>query len=288
MAVTVFQEQGSVFSDACKARFEDAYPLEPANMIHTLANHPLLSFDALAEAAKRMDPAHVECRVASRNEEGTFDHLPTTSINKSELIRSIETSACWIMLRFVNQLPEYRALVCEIMSDLRPQIEATTGPVRDPLAFVFVSSAQSITPFHFDPEYNILFQIRGKKSFSLSRPVAPFVTEAAHDRLHRNGDNLLESNEDFEKAASTYLLMPGDALFVPYKAPHRVCVADEPSISISVTWKSDWSLECDEGHRFNALARRLGLHPKALGEWPARHAAKALISKTARRFGVEP
>ena len=29
--------------------------------------------------------------------------------------------------------------------------------------FIFVSSPNSVTPYHFDPEHNILLQIRGSK-----------------------------------------------------------------------------------------------------------------------------
>ena len=33
--------------------------------------------------------------------------------------------------------------------------------------FIFISSPGSITPFHMDPEYNFLLQIRGEKQISI-------------------------------------------------------------------------------------------------------------------------
>ena len=42
-------------------------------------------------------------------------------------------------------------------------IEAATGAMLTPQGFIFVSSPDSVTPYHFDPEHNILLQIRGTK-----------------------------------------------------------------------------------------------------------------------------
>ena len=36
-----------------------------------------------------------------------------------------------------------------------------------PQGFIFVSSPDAVTPYHFDPEHNILLQLRGTKAMTL-------------------------------------------------------------------------------------------------------------------------
>ena len=48
-------------------------------------------------------------------------------------------------------------------------------------AFLFISSPETLAPFHFDAEYNVLFQIAGRKDFILYPPVAPWITVSARD-----------------------------------------------------------------------------------------------------------
>lgn len=261
--------------------FAACYPLRAGMLSHGLADHPLLGLDALADAAARMNPAHVEVRRGDAGPGAEFAHV---DVDTASVIRAIATSGCWAMLRFAEQLPEYRALMEQSLAPFAEAIAAQTGPMRDCRAFIFISSHAMVTPFHCDAEYNILFQIAGQKSFRTFPAAPPFLVAEEEERMHRTGDNLLPWDDGFLAAATDHQLGPGDALFVPYKAPHLVTVLGGPSISLSLTWKSDWSLAQDEAHRFNAAMRRIGLRPHPVPAWPAAAPGKVLASKVMRRL----
>src|SRR3546814_17577650 len=87
------------------------------------------------------------------------------------------------MLRFVQQLPRYRALLHALMAEIEGVTGAKTGPWLTLKAFVFISPSGTLTPFHFDAEYNILFQISCDKDSATYPPQPPFLTfdrTAAH------------------------------------------------------------------------------------------------------------
>lgn len=260
------------------------YPTQSGRFGHELAGHPLLTLDALADAAARMNPAHVELRHANRGANGDFAHQADEAARAPETIRAIADSGCWAMLRFAEQLPDYRALMDEVLAPFADSVAAQTGPMRDCRAFIFISSHAMVTPFHCDAEYNILFQIAGEKRFHVFPPAPPFLRPEAEEAMHASGNNLLPWQNDFAAAGTDNHLGPGDALYVPYKSPHLVTVEGGPSISLSLTWKSDWSLAQDEAHRFNAALRRAGLAPRPVPAWPEQAAGKALGAKLLRRL----
>jgi hypothetical protein len=271
--------------DDDRAALARAYPLHPATFAHALADHPLLTLDALADAAAQMNPAHVEVRRGDGGAGGEFAHLTEAERAAPHVIRHIAASGCWAMLRFAEQLPTYRALMEAALAPFADVVRAQTGPMRDCHAFVFIASDAMVTPFHCDAEYNILFQISGDKSFRTFPPGAPFMSAEAEEHMHRTGENLLRWDDAYLYAGTDHRLVPGDALYVPYKAPHLVTVAAGPSISLSLTWKSDWSMAQDEAHRFNAALRKIGLRPFAVPPWPARTPARTVANKLLRRAG---
>ena len=72
-----------------------------------------------------------------------------------------------------------------------------------------------------------------------------------------------------------FALGPGEALFVPVMAPHFVRNGPEPSVSLSITWRSEWSFAEADARAFNGLLRRLGLRPRRPGRWSETNLAKA-------------
>lgn len=277
--------QVSAQQDSGDGVFASLYPAVAGMLPHNLAAHPMLTPDALADAAEAMNPDHVEVRRGDSDAGDEFAHLAAAA-PVGDIIRTIEARGCWVMLRYAEQLPAYRALLEATLAPLASVVAQQTGPMRDLRAFVFISSSAAVTPFHCDPEYNILFQIAGEKSFATWPAVPPYLTSAAEERLHTDGANMLAWADEFAGAGTVHSLVPGQALFVPYKNPHLVRVVHGPSVSLSLTWKSDWSLAQDEAHRFNAAMRRVGLRPRPVPAWPARTPVRTLASKLLRRAGV--
>ncbi len=256
-----------------------AYPLRGARLSHGLAHHPLLQLAALADAALAMQDAHVECRTSATA--GFTD----SGADKRTLMRQILDGSVdgWLMLRFADQVGAYRDLLADTLASYAHIIEPVTGPMRDPKAFIFLSSDQTVTPLHIDPTYNILFQIAGSKIFSTYPLAPPVVTPAMEEAFHSRGDNLLPWHADIAALGSDERLEPGDALFVPHKLPHRVAVVGGLSISISMTWKSDWSMAEGAAHRANARLRQWGWNPPPVARWPKTSRFRAMAARILER-----
>jgi hypothetical protein len=262
------------------------YPLSPSRFAHALASHPLLSLDALARAALMMDPADIERRFSKGDVGTAFTKLDGCELGIDAHIQTVASNPCWIMLAKVEQLPAYRTLIDDVLANFQPMVEAATGPMRNPVGFIFISAQGSITPFHFDPEYNLFFQIAGTKNFTTFPAAPPFMTDAVSEDYHVGGNNMLRWDPEWAAAGTCHILSPGDGLFVPYKSPHWVQVGGELSISLSITWKSDWAHAQEYGHRFNAQLRRLGMAPRPLAPWPATSRAKAAGGRVISRLGL--
>jgi hypothetical protein len=166
---------------------------------------------------------------------------------------------------------------------LRP----TTGKALKPVAFIFISSPGTLTPFHFDPEFNILFQIAGTKRFATFPLTEPWLPIAQQEQFHRLEDNLLPWDESYRQGERVNHLAPGEALFVPYKVPHWVEVDDQPTISFSLTWKTESSIEQDLAWRCNDWLRHRGLAPAPPAAMPGRPWLKARSMGLLQRLGLD-
>src|SRR3546814_6924275 len=68
-----------------------------------------------------------------------------------------------------------------------------------------------------------------------------FAPRTQHERYHTGGHRNLPWQDGFEGGQQRVPLAPGDAVLMPVMAPHFVANGDAPSISLSITWRSEWS-----------------------------------------------
>lgn len=273
-----------IFPDSSLA-FEDAYPDKPALLRHGLIDNPLFDIDRIAALAKTLPPQSIEYNRADLSVGHDPAAMPFNGLSPEETIRRIHDCASWIVLIKIEQDPDYRALMLRCLEALRPEIENKTGPIHGLASFLFVSSPRAVTPFHMDPEYNILMQIRGAKTFTLF-PANDFsmIPPEAHEAYHALGRRDIGYREEFAAFARPFRLTPGDALYSPLKAPHHIEAEGGLSISYSITWRSRLSDADAHLHRMNHALRRRGLRPPAPGVAPGRDAAKIFAHKLYSRI----
>jgi hypothetical protein len=274
----------SVFSTETKARFAAHYPEVPHKLTHALGRHPLLELDALAELAEALPEASIEYNKADLPL-GVDGKPDPTGIPIGATIRKIAATGSWAVLKNVEQHPAYAALLADLLSEIRAEIEGKTGKILKTQSFVFISSPNAVTPYHFDPEHNILLQIRGTKvmtQFPAGNPA--YAPDEVHESYHTGGPRELTWRDELAGGGTEFALAPGEALFVPVMAPHFVRNGPEPSVSLSITWRSDWSFAEADARAFNAALRRAGIRPASTGRWPQRNRAKALGWRVMRKL----
>lgn len=274
------------FPAQARATFAASYPEVPHKLTHALGRHPLMELDALAALAEALPAASVEYN-ASDQPIGISGKPEPTGIPIGRTIREIETTRSWVAIKNIEQHPAYAALLAGLLEELRPVIEARTGAMLKTQGFIFVTSAGGVTPYHFDPEHNILLQVRGSKVMTqFPAGDAHYAPDQVHETYHTGGGRELSWRDELLAGGTEFPLGPGDALYVPVMAPHFVRNGPEPSVSLSITWRSEWSFAEADARAFNGLLRRIGLSPSPPKRWPGKNRAKALGWRIARKLGA--
>jgi mannose-6-phosphate isomerase-like protein (cupin superfamily) len=277
-------EAAAVFGASARARFAAAYPEVPHVLEHGLRDHPLLTLGALAELGELLPPASVEYNRGDLPI-GVDGKPAATGLAIGETIRAIETSNSWAVLKNIEQHPRYAALLADLLGQLEAEIVPRTGKMMKTQGFIFVSSPNAVTPYHFDPEHNILLQLVGEKVMTVfPAGDAHFAPDRVHESYHTGGGRELSWRDELAAGGGAFRLEPGSAVYVPVMAPHHVRNGPRPSISLSITWRSEWSFAEADARAFNKLLRRFGLSPQPPGRWPARNTAKAIGWRVARRI----
>ena len=272
---------GAVFPDPHP--LAEAYPEAATLLSHDLAGHELFTRGALRALAGRMRPDTISCCSGDVPVGVGPGGAPETGRSAQETIDTIERCGAWVVLKYVEQDPLYRALLDGLLAEIEPWVRPRTAAMLQREAFIFLSSPGAVTPFHFDPEHNILMQIAGRKTMNVL-PFGERITPGpAHERFHAEGRNGLEWRDELADCGRSFALAPGDALYVPVKAPHWVQNGEEVSISFSITWRSGWSLRENYAHGFNHILRRAGLNPRPPRRFPQDNHPKALAFQCIRK-----
>ena len=272
-----------VFPARSRAYFGASYPEGATKLTHDLVFHPLLELEALASLGENLPEKSVEYNRGDLPV-GVTGKPGATGLSIAETIRNIDAANSWAVLKNIEQDPSYAGMLHELLDEIREVIEAGTGEMLTPQGFIFVSSPHAVTPYHFDPEHNILLQLRGTKAMTVF-PAGDtrFAPDSVHEAYHTGGARELHWDDSFSDFGLTFKLEPGDALYVPVMAPHHVRNGPEPSISLSITWRSRWSYNEADARAFNHLMRRFGLQPGPPRRWPKQNRLKALACRVARR-----
>jgi hypothetical protein len=270
------------------APFSALYPEQAGKLRHDLTGHPMFELDALMALAGRMRPTDVEYNRGDLPVGVDENASIANGLSIAETIRGIEQNGSWMVLKFIEQDAEYGALLDATLDGLTPVVGDVTGDMLKREGFIFISSPCSVTPFHFDPEHNILLQLRGTKSMTIfPADDEAVVAGIEHERYHIGGHRNLPWRDEIAAKGRVFDLTPGEAVYVPVKAPHWVQNGPGVSISLSVTWRSEWSYMEADARGMNSVLRRMGLSAAAPKRFPNRNLAKSVgyrVIRKARRI----
>ena len=274
----------AIFPAEMLERMASLYPQQAGLLHHRLPDHPLLSIEALAQLGESLPASEVEYNPGNVPIGIRPEDVPSNGLSIGETIRRIDSNGSWAVLKNIENVAAYRTLLMDLLGELEPVVIPRTGAMLTPQGFIFISSPGSITPFHFDPEHNILLQLKGRKVMNVW-PAGDerFAHRREHERYHTGGHRNLPWEDASKGDAQQVPLGPGDAVLMPVMAPHFVANGDAPSISLSITWRSEWSYRESEAHAANAALRRMGLDPAMPPRWPSYAWMKTVGWRIARK-----
>jgi hypothetical protein len=242
----------------------------PFYINHKLAGHKAFTLEALAELARRLPENSVEYNAGNLAPNQDPGQTPRNGLSIEETVRRIREKSSWMVLKNVQQDPEYAALLDGCLDEMRPFTELVEPGMNRREGFIFISSPNAVTPFHMDPEQNFLLQVQGTKMIhQWDRNDRVVITESDIERFfafapHRN----LPYQERFEERARVFPLAPGRGLHFPSMVPHWVKNGPEASVSFSITFRTRATIQRAEIYKVNELLRRYGLRPRPPGRSP--------------------
>ncbi len=281
-----------VFPEKAMSILDGCYPRQSAKLPHQLLDHRLLQLDALVDLATALPEDSVEYNPGNLPVGIRPEDVPVSTLSAADTIRSIEENGSWMVLKRIEQHPDYAQLLKDTLAEIEPLVVLRTGKMLGLEGFIFISSPGSVTPFHFDPEHNILLQVRGTKTMTVfPADDEQLVGPEAHEKFHLGQHHRNQHWEDaFAAKGQPFTIVPGEAIYVPVKAPHWVQNGDTVSISLSITWRSEWSYSEADARAFNYLVRKAGITPQTPAPWPSRNTGKSLayraIAKAQRTLGL--
>jgi JmjC domain len=255
--------------------FDDGFPGRSVGFTHDLPLDDRLTLSAVADLADRLPRRSVIADTAAQPLLVPQGGPPRGALERpGDVIRDLQNANAWLTLLMVEDDPG----MAEIMNAYLDQLEAGVSAkqrkrvkLRKRVAFVFVSSPNSVTPVHFDIEHSLLMQVSGCKTVSIGR----FESDATRrHELDRYWDGSHGRIENLQPEVASYAMTPGRGVYIPPGTPHWVHNGPDISLSVTLTYFTAATVRENRIENFNAKLRRRNLNPQEPGRSAAVDTAK--------------
>jgi len=247
--------------------FDDAFPRRSAGFIHDLPLDERLTLASVADLADRLPRTSVIADTAAQPLLVPQGGPPRGALERpGDVIRDLHNANAWLTLLNVEEDPGMAELMNTQLDQLESGMIAKHGSKRGKMhkrvAFVFVSSPNSVTPVHFDIEHSLLMQVSGEKTVSIGRFESYKARRHEIDRYWDGSHGRIETLPPEEAA---YTLTPGRAVYIPPGTPHWVHNGPDISLSVTLTYFTAATVRENRIENFNAHLRRRHMKPREPG-----------------------
>ena len=255
--------------------FDDAFPGRSVGFVHDLHHDDRLTLAAVADLADRLPRRSVIADTATQPLLVPQGGPPRGVLERpGDVIRDLRNANAWLTLLMVEEDPGMADLMNTHLDQLESGISAKQGKrvkMRKRVAFVFVSSPNSVTPVHFDIEHSLLMQVSGCKTVSVGRFESDATRRHEFDRYWNGSHGRIE---DLQPEVASYTMTPGRAVYIPPGTPHWVHNGPDISLSVTLTYFTAATVRENRVENFNAKLRRRNLNPREPGRSAAVDTAK--------------
>jgi hypothetical protein len=257
--------------DINPSSYESLYNRTPFGFKHNLHQLDIFQFDSISELLDRYAGASNDYYVAgSAAAAGSaFFDAPHIKLTPKEASRQLNERPTRILLkRLENHDDRFRNLLDLIIKQIR-RIPGGLGdqPILRIQSSLFITSAASTTPLHFDPEVGFFTQIEGDKTYHVYSP--DDVPEQDLEDFYVRGKvsiGQLDMAQRDPGKEQVYNLKAGDGFHQPQNAPHWVETCGSRSISYSCVFETQADRALGRTRAFNYYERKLGMRPTPPGK----------------------
>ena len=260
--------------------FRDKFDREPIDFQHDLSGLDLFQGAALHELAEMYDAHPLDHFVSggATSAATEFFTVPHGQCKPSEALTQLHTGEFRILLkRPENHHAGFRRLLDQLFAEIMSLRGGLRGESLVRLeSAVFITSAATTTPFHFDPEIGFFSQIEGEKIYHVYSPNA--LRDADLEKFYLQGEisiGQVDLHACDPALEVVYKLVPGVGFHQPQNSPHWVETRASRSVSYSFVYETDASRARGNARACNYYLRKFGLEPGTPGRRPAVDAVKA-------------
>jgi hypothetical protein len=251
--------------------YEAFYNKTPFGFTHNLHQLEIFQFDSILELLDRYTGSSNDYYVAgSAAAAGSaFFDAPHIKLTPRDAIHRLDERPTRILLkRLENHDERFRTLMDLIIKQLR-SIPGGLGdqPILRIQSSLFITSAASTTPLHFDPEVGFFTQIEGDKTYHVYSP--DDVREQDLEKFYVKGKvsiGQLDMSQRDPGKEQVYNLSAGHGFHQPQNAPHWVETCGSRSISYSCVFETNADRALGRTRAFNYYERKLGMQPTPPGK----------------------
>ncbi|QQS42024.1 MAG: cupin-like domain-containing protein [Acidobacteriota bacterium] len=251
--------------------FADKFNVLPFSVSHNLGEHPLFELPRLAKLAATLWELAAGKVVA---QEGTadfgnrWDEIPNKALSLIKGIREIEQSNAWVLLKSIQEDPEYSACIDQCLAELS---ELTGMDLKKEITwmdgYIFIASPGAVTPHHIDHESNFLLQIHGDKQINVCDPNDRSVLFEDEIENYYAGDlSAARFKPVSQEKAYVFPMEPGKGVHIPSKGPHWVRNGNKYSVSFSINFCMRQTDVRSRIYQCNHYLRRLDFDPTPPGQ----------------------
>lgn len=266
----------------------DCYNRKPFLIRHGLARQPQFSLTSLFALCRRLPSEQILFRVGKIPGDAELDSSYSRyrcDLSLDDTLDHFEENQAYICINNPERDNEFKPVIEGLLAEIAAQIDPMEPWMSWYSTYVFISTRDSVTPYHMDREMNFLLQIQGEKTVYLWNPSDnDIMSPAEKDFLLAHVGGRPAYKDSFEPKAMAFHLQPGLGVHHPFIAPHRVHTGPELSISLALTFRTRLSDTWTDAHRFNAKMRRFGLHPSPVGRSAMTDSTKSGLARVGQRI----
>ena len=226
---------------------------------HDFTDRPELGLDHLVDVAPRVPMRWLFANVSQHSPlEGRGAETPIDCTRVADYLRDLSTSESSIRVYNLERMAEYATLAEQIKTLVRDFVGDREGGLSSVNLGIFAASPHSVTPAHPDRHHNLLLQVRGQKQIWLEDDL---VSRDHHVRVL---DYLRCPPAGVSELppAQTFVLGPGDGVYIPPYTFHWTEVFDEPALAFSIGFSTPTTAGDSQAHEFDLRLRRFHVRPR--------------------------
>jgi len=194
-----------------------------------------------------------------------------TGLTAAEVARTIGHNDQRLTVYFLERVQPYRTFMQQILREIADLVGPREGGVSGTSLSFFLASPGTVVQSHFDRHHNLLLQLDGTKEITVGNFEDPIDDQRAIERARRLDHNNLS---ELPTRTRTFVLGPGDGLYIPPYAFHWVHGGSDVSVALSYAFSTPATLRTPAVYWCNANLRRIGLRPRPPGSSERRDRAK--------------